>query len=145
MILVVDASVAVKWFVPELHSTLARELLSPDNKLHVPELFQAEVGAVLCKKILRKELQVAEGREVWESFLRIRFDVYSMSRLLTPAFELALASGQYVYDCIYLILAAQLKIGMVTADRRFYNAIRGTDFKNNILWIEDCVRLEGEQ
>ena len=35
---VVDASVAVKWYVPEDNSDDAERLLDPANELHAPEL-----------------------------------------------------------------------------------------------------------
>jgi predicted nucleic acid-binding protein len=48
--LVVDASVAAKWLVPEALSDAAVGLLNPDNELVVPDLFWAEVGNTLWKK-----------------------------------------------------------------------------------------------
>ena len=34
---VVDASVAVKWYVPEIHSARAERLLDQANELHAPD------------------------------------------------------------------------------------------------------------
>ncbi|MEK6604283.1 MAG: type II toxin-antitoxin system VapC family toxin, partial [Nitrospirota bacterium] len=48
--LVVDASVAVKWLVPEIHADAARRILSPNNELLAPDLIWAEVGNVIWKK-----------------------------------------------------------------------------------------------
>ena len=137
MELVVDASVAVMWFVPEPHSITAKEILTPNNTLHAPDLFRAEVVSVLCKKIQIKELKADEGREALSAFMQLPFQFHPMAELLIPAFEIALESRQYVYDCVYLVLAVQLNIKMVTADRRFYKAIQKTDLRNHISWIED--------
>jgi predicted nucleic acid-binding protein len=139
MDLVVDASVAVMWFVPEPHSMKAKEILARDGALHAPDLFRAEVVGVLCRKIQIEELKADEGREALNAFMQLPVQFHATADLLVPAFEIALESRQYVDDCVYLILAAQLNIRMVTADRRFYKAIQKTEFKNHIGWIEDAL------
>ena len=143
MDLVVDASVAVMWFVPEPHSMTAKEILTRDGTLHAPDLFRAEVVSVLCRKIQIEELKADEGREALNAFMQLPVQFHPMAGLLVPAFEIALESRQYVYDCVYLILAAQLNIRMVTADKRFYKAIQKTEFKNHIAWIEDALAAGG--
>ena len=142
MDLVVDASVAVMWFVPEPHSSKARELLTRGGTLHAPDLFRAEVVSVLCRKIQIGELNPDEGREALDAFMQLPVQFHQMAGLLVPAFEIALESRQYVYDCVYLILAAQLNISMVTADKRFYKAIQKTEFKNHIAWFDDALAAE---
>jgi predicted nucleic acid-binding protein len=139
MDLVVDASVAVMWFVPEPHSITAKEILTRDGTMHAPDLFRAEVVSVLCRKIQLNELKTDEGREALNAFLQLPVQYHATADLLVPAFEVALVSRQYVYDCVYLILAAQLNVRMVTADRRFYKAIQKTEFRNQIGWIEDAL------
>lgn len=47
---VVDASVAIKWFLPEVHSEPASRLLREERYLLVPDLIWAEFGNVLGKK-----------------------------------------------------------------------------------------------
>ena len=143
MDLIVDASVAVKWFVPESHAATAREILSREATLHAPDLFRAEVIGVLCKKIQIKQLGADEGREALNAFIQLPIQFHPTADLLIPAFEIALQFRQYVYDCVYLILAAQLNIRMVTADRRFYKAIQKTEFRNHIGWIEDALAAGG--
>jgi len=49
--LIVDANVAIKWFLPEIHKNEALRLLNPRYSLHVPNLFLLEFGNVVCKKV----------------------------------------------------------------------------------------------
>ena len=56
---VIDASVAVKWFVPEVHSEHALRLLRKKFALLAPELIQAEFGNILWKKCRAGELDGA--------------------------------------------------------------------------------------
>lgn len=44
---VVDASVAMKWYLPENYSEHADRLLNPFFELLVPELLFSEIGNVL--------------------------------------------------------------------------------------------------
>ena len=55
---VVDASVAVKWFVPENHSAEALRLLDARFRRHIPVLLHTEVGQTIWKKVYqRKEME----------------------------------------------------------------------------------------
>ena len=53
---VVDASVAIKWWVPEVHSADALRYLDPDIGREAPDLLLAEAGNILWKKVNRGEL-----------------------------------------------------------------------------------------
>ena len=53
---VVAASVAAKWFIPELHSDSAAHLLDSELVLLAPDLIGAEFGNILWKKLRRAEI-----------------------------------------------------------------------------------------
>ena len=63
MTLVADASVAVKWFVPEAGSAEA-ERLAASETLHAPSLLRAEVGNVFRTLAARGDLSAADAAEV---------------------------------------------------------------------------------
>lgn len=46
-----DASVVVKWFVPEIHSDKARRLLNAPHEYVAPDLPFAETANTIWKKI----------------------------------------------------------------------------------------------
>ena len=48
---VVDASVAIKWFFPQVYAENARRLLASDHNLLVPDLVFPEVGNILWKEV----------------------------------------------------------------------------------------------
>ena len=56
MRLVVDASVAVKWFVEEEYTTDAVRLLEQGHQLYAPRLLASEVGNTLWRKVRTGEL-----------------------------------------------------------------------------------------
>jgi predicted nucleic acid-binding protein len=63
-VFVVDASVVVKWFVPEIHSDAARRLLVLPHEYVAPDLLFAETANTIWKKIRRQELTAEEGRQL---------------------------------------------------------------------------------
>ena len=136
---VVDASVAVKWFVPEVHSGHALRLLRKRFALQAPELIQAEFGNILRKKCRAGELDGTTAGEILDNFERSPLVVHPHGALLKLAWEIALKYRQTFYDSLYLALAMAEKARMVTADRKFYEALAGTASGRHLLWIEEVT------
>lgn len=135
--IVVDASVAVKWFVPEVHSDRAKRLLQGDFELLAPDLILAEVGNVLWKKTRRGEISVETGGNILRDFKRFPIRVYDSAELAELAWDLAIHFDRTFYDSLYLALARSLDCSLATADRRFYNSLQETLLVNSMLWVED--------
>jgi predicted nucleic acid-binding protein len=55
--------------------------------------------------------------------------------LLEPALEIALDTGRSVYDSCYLALAMLTESPLVTADQRFFKALRQTDYAPYLVWV----------
>ncbi|HVG07663.1 MAG TPA: type II toxin-antitoxin system VapC family toxin, partial [Thermoanaerobaculia bacterium] len=62
--IVVDASVAIKWFLPEQHSLQALRLLEGGRELVAPDLIWAEIGNVLWKRWRQGELADENARTI---------------------------------------------------------------------------------
>lgn len=135
----VDASVAVKWFVPEIHSEHALRLLRKKSVLQAPELIQAEFGNILWKKCRTGELDGAVAGEILDSFRRSPMLMHPHGSFLKLAWEIALKHRQTFYDSLYLAVAMAEKACMVTADRKFFDALAGTPAAGHLLWIEDVT------
>ena len=132
---VVDASVAVKWYIPEVDTNEAEKLLDVEYILHAPELILPEFGNIIWKKVRRGEITTSQGRQIIEAFLQTPIQLHPGTNLLPSAFEIADRTAQTVYDCLYLALAVALSCEMVTADERFYQAISQSPLSKNILSI----------
>lgn len=121
---VIDASVAVKWFVPEAHSREAAALLDPALTLHAPDLLFAEVSNALWKKTRRRELRPGEAKLILRGLASVPLEVTPIRHLAAGALDLALETGCTVYDAVYLALAAHHDCRLVTADQRLGRLIR---------------------
>jgi predicted nucleic acid-binding protein len=132
---VIDASVAVKWLLPEEYSEQAESLLVESSTFSAPDLLFAEVGNSLWKRVRGRELTQEAGREALLRLLEIEILVTPASLLLDNAFELACEHDRTVYDSIYLALAVEERASFVTGDKRLYNAMHRTSLANRIVWV----------
>jgi predicted nucleic acid-binding protein len=125
--LIIDASVAVKWYVPEIDSEKASALLVTEDRLIAPDLLVAEFGNILWKKVGRGELTVQEVEGIVNAFLSAGPIIAHPSHLLLrPAVDIAITFQRTVYDALYLALAVAEQGRLITADERLVNALQGT-------------------
>jgi predicted nucleic acid-binding protein len=139
---VIDASVAVKWYIPEVLSHEAALLLGQTREgevtLLVPDLFFAEFGNVLWKKLGRNELDAEITREILRSMaMSCPVKTVSCSLLAPAAFEIALAFNRTVYDSLYVALAQSRQVPFITADERLVNALRQTPLGHVLRFLGD--------
>ena len=123
-VFVVDASVVIKWFVPEIQSAAARRLLALPHEYVAPDLLFAETANTIWKKIRRKELSAEEGQQLVADIGRIAVETVSCRALAEDAHALADATGRTVYDSMYVALAVRLNTRSITADDRLEAALR---------------------
>jgi len=136
--LVLDASIAIKWYFPEVLSEAALALISDKIQWIVPDLFYAETGNVLWKKVERGEATIPVALDAMKSLLSLDVAIRAVTSLLVPALEIALQFRCTVYDALYLSAAVAADCPFVTADRKFYDVIGQTPLREYLLWVEDA-------
>jgi predicted nucleic acid-binding protein len=145
--LVVDPSVAIKWYVPEVDSDKARALkqwsLEGSHQIIVPMLFFDEVANILWKKAaLRKELQPRVAKHVLWEILRLPFQVYLDRHELHPkTLEYADLYRISAYDAVYLATAVQNNAVLVTADDRLVRRLSAIPLSRRIIALQDWTHL----
>ena len=139
MNLVMDASVLIKFYVPEILSDRAERLLAKVEKqdidLLVLDLIYLEAGNILWKKQRLKELTRSEVEEITDAVLSLPLKIEASKSLLPLAVNIAIAYGITVYDASYLSLAKVYETTLMTADRRLVDALAKTDLKDSIIWL----------
>ena len=136
--IVIDASVGVKWFLPEVHAVEARAWRYGPDELHVPSFFfHLEIANILWKKVRSAEIARSDAGLILSQLPALPLTRHPETPLLGAAFDLAEQTQRTVYDCIYLALAVQLGARMVTADKRLCNGLAGTPWARFVCWVED--------
>jgi predicted nucleic acid-binding protein len=134
---VLDASVVIKWFVPEALTVEARHWRRIAGALHAPSLLDTELANILWKKVCRSDLTRPQADKILRRLPRLPIARHPDSTLLTSAFDIACKAQRTVYDSLYLALALQLGGQTVTADQRLFNALQPTPWAAAIRWVGD--------
>jgi predicted nucleic acid-binding protein len=122
-VFVVDASVVIKWFIPEVDSAAARRLLDQDHAYFAPDLLFAELANTIWKKVRAGHLQPEQSERLMTDFTAIAVETISCRALAHDAQSLAVAIGRSAYDALYLALAIRLDTQLITADEPLANAL----------------------
>lgn len=115
---VVDASVAVKWVIPEMLSDEADRVRDGGDDVLAPDLLLVEVANALWRKTAAREISSREADAALDLVRRSGIDLRPAAPLLPRAMEMARRLGHPVYDCVYLALAEREHAAFVTADQR---------------------------
>lgn len=126
MALVVDASVALKWVLPEPDSHLAQALAEGDEELLVPDFWLNEATNVCWLQNHRGKWSADEAREALE-LLRAQVAPTPTGDLALQevALEIGLAVGHSTYDTLYVAFGVAMGArNVVAADGPFVRAMR---------------------
>jgi predicted nucleic acid-binding protein len=135
---VVDASVAIKLYVPEVHSPQAVRFFSDQHDLIAPDLMLSEFGNIIWKKVrLRGELTQDEGERIITAMQAMPLTYYGATDLLMVAFQIALNTQRTVYDCLYVALAVSRGCQLMTDDRRLSAGLKWTSLDARLTLIEN--------
>jgi predicted nucleic acid-binding protein len=123
-VLVVDANVAVKWFVMQPGSAGALVIAKGDQELIAPALLLLEVANAFWRSVRAGFMKAEEACEGL-SLVPARFaKLCPASELAGEAMHLAIQLRHPVYDCMYLALALREGAPLVTADKRLATAAK---------------------
>jgi predicted nucleic acid-binding protein len=128
MTIVVDASVAIRWFLNVPSSDRAFRLIGEENRIVAPDLVIAEIASALWKAVRFAGLAAAAASEAIAQ-AGTGFDELVPARALANrALEIALDLRHPPYDCFYLALAEARESRLVTADDRLLRVCAKTPF-----------------
>jgi predicted nucleic acid-binding protein len=137
---VVDASVAVKWYLPEQHSEDAARLCHSGTVLEAPDLLHSEVGNALWKRVRRSELTRDQAGEIIAALSLMPIEIYPSRLLAAAAVQIACETDLTVYDSLYIATAMLTGSRLVTADRRVFETARNNaPLKDLLIWVGDVV------
>ncbi len=129
-VVVVDASLALKWVLSEADSNTAITLLrrwNTDNmEVIAPALFTYEVTNILYRQVVTDKLTYNEVKKLLTKLFSIGISLnFEQHREISiRAMELSHRFGlPAAYDAHYLALAEQEKCEYWTADTRLWNAV----------------------
>ena len=123
--IVVDASIAAKWYLNEPGSAEAAALLTSAAILIAPALIRVEVNGAILRRYREGKLSLERAKEacgLWDTdlvsgALRLVPD----NDLILPARDIAFQMRHAIQDCLYLAAAVETGAArLVTADPTFH-------------------------
>ena len=141
---VVDSSLAVKWFLPEPGAQEARQLALTweDVEVWAPDLIWVEAANAARHKVLAGELSADEAGMALGEFLAANLQVLSCRRTGLDTLSVALHTGLIAWDAAYVSAARALGAELWTADREMQS--RGRRAYPNIHLLTWPSAHEGE-
>jgi predicted nucleic acid-binding protein len=128
-VIVVDTNVIAYLWLPGPNASVAEHMLRRDPEWCAPLLWRSEFRSVLTGLVRRKDLSIDSAVRTAagaEHQLRGREYAVPSERVLRAA----ATSGCSPYDCEYVVLAEELGILLVTADKQVLEAF--PDFSRSL-------------
>ena len=129
----VDASVGVKWLLPEPDSAVALRLQDPAHELHVPAFFDLEVANIFWKAVRQGRLTRPDADLGLIRLAGLTPVRHPEGSLIATAHTAA----RTTYDSLYVALAVHLGAVLVTADDRLVNALAATAWAGFVMRLAD--------
>jgi predicted nucleic acid-binding protein len=139
--LVLDASVAVKWYLPDepdvapalalldAFQNAVVELIAPTHLL-----YEVPSALTVASRRTTPRINPADAEEALDAFFALEVPTYNSPTLLRDAYTLTGTVGIAFYDAVYLALAQRSGLPLITADRKLYDRIQKLP---GVLWIRD--------
>jgi predicted nucleic acid-binding protein len=128
--LVVDTSVALKFYLPEEGHEEAVELLEAADagavELLAPGTILPEGFNAIAQQRRRGLLDAEDARGAWQRLLRAPVYTYATEDLIERAADIARETDVVIYDALFLALAEDAETVMVTADGKLLRSLRDT-------------------
>jgi len=132
-VIVVDASVIVKWFLDEPYSSKALRIRDD----YVRRIVRIAVPSILEYEVLNAlkysgVYSIDELEEIGVSLNKYGFDTYNLKgELKIKAIKIAVENNITIYDASYIALTQKLKTKLYTADKELIEK-----FPDNVIHIK---------
>lgn len=132
MNVVVDAGVAVSWYVSGPGTEKAHALFETNELLIAPDLVMAEIGNSAWKLSRAGRISGDTASTIVYHAESAFSNLVSSAELIDRAFAIGRQLDHPIYDCLYLALAEREEARMVTTDKSFVRKVEGTNWEMQI-------------
>jgi predicted nucleic acid-binding protein len=137
LIFVVDASIAVLWFIEEADHQRAIALAENGNRLIAPDLIFPEVANVLRRKVRSGQISHRQATISIKNLNEAFQHIVPSELLIEDAFNMAKQIDHSVYDAVYLACAFREPGSfLVTIDEKFRQKAMNAGFGDKILSLD---------
>jgi predicted nucleic acid-binding protein len=124
---VLDASVLAKLFIEEDGSELAEAIISNTHPILAPDIARIEVASAITRACRNKTMDEENGRRqlnAWRRCIEVgTVQLVETTKCQIEAESLSLRLRHPLADCLYLAVAIDRKMPLVTADQPFIDVV----------------------
>jgi len=137
---VLDASVVLKWYLPDEHGSdqaisLLTGMIEGNLNFHSPDLIDYEFINAMWVAGKLGRVSVEDRDNAVKNFLSVDISRVRITKLHEAILKYATEYDRSCYDSAYLALSEIIGVPFITSDKRLYNAVKGK--LSSIIWIED--------
>lgn len=134
---VLDASCALALVLHESQRAVVRSVViraaESGARCLVPDLFDAECASGIARAVRRGRLGGGLWAEAWVAVAGLELERRPAHLLGLSALRIALKHEVSTYDALYVALAAEEGVPLITADAKLSRALHGSDYDVRLL------------
>lgn len=134
---VVDSSVALKWFLHEPDSDKAVLVLKPGAVLLAPDLLLAEVANGLRRQQRNNVISRDAVQKAIAGLASVFAELVPAEKLIVRALQNSQSLDHSIYDCLFLTVSQMHNVPLVTADAAFAAKLAKTPDARNVILLSD--------
>ena len=119
---VIDPTIALKCLLPEADSEQALAAIDR-HALQAPEWLAAECAEVLAHRVRQGEIDRERAAAALDDLELLPISWVADRQLIAAAFDIAADIERPIQDCLYLALAVERNLQLLTADRTLLQAL----------------------
>ena len=140
-VIIIDASVAAKWLLPDEDDfradSIKRAFANRQIEIAVPVFIFYEVNNLLKSAVLSNRISFKDSLDFYEYFLNLNFNIHSSKLLLKNTLQTALKLEISSYDASYIALAEYLQSPFYTAYEKLIKKTKSKWVKNLEEYLEN--------
>ncbi|MES1200813.1 MAG: type II toxin-antitoxin system VapC family toxin [Pseudomonadota bacterium] len=129
MTFVIDASVALRWFLNEPGADDAKTCFDRQQGI-APDFALAEIGNGLWRAHRRGRIELSKAKAFVTLSTSLYREIVPQIDLQQRSFEIACALDHAIYDCCYLALAEMRRVPFFTVDMTLREKVLPTQWRN---------------
>jgi predicted nucleic acid-binding protein len=138
-VIIVDASAALRWFLPVRTEPLPVWRPTPQQVLLAPDLFAIEVRSAALKYVRSGEITLEAASDLIAAIDQMVPVLAPMADHKSLIWALACELDHSPYDCAYLALSLHHNALMITADKRLLRKLEGTRLSDKAVHVTDAL------
>lgn len=135
--LIVDSSVALKWFLKEIDADKADDILRAERDLFAPDFLLAEVANGLRRQQRNAVISAESVNEAVAGLAGVFTELLPTGVLILDALLISQQLDHSIYDCLFLAASRMRDAQFVTADTAFVSKVSGTQDASRVIALAD--------